>query len=445
MTAMNMEIRPTRTSAEEAFVAANDAVRALLPGGEPIARLREAAADAFFEKGLPHRRVEEWKYTDLRALMRDVPSLATPPGPALIEEAGKRDPFPAIGARRLVFVNGVFSAQLSDLAALEKGLTILPLAKALADGHPLTKRIGALTPATYDAALALNGAFMNDGAIIEVAKGVTLDRPIHVMHCFAGKAAAATYARSLMILDVGAKATLIESFVGPDGIPYQANSAVELHIADEADLDFVRLQADGDTAIHLSTLLAEVGAKAAFWLHPVTSGAAISRYSVSLRFAGKRTEGHFAGANLLRARQHADTTLVIDHAVPECSGKELMKSALDGESRGIFQGRIIVRPHAQKTNSRMATHALMLTDTAESDNKPELEIFADDVRCDHGATSGTIDENLLFYFLARGIPRKEAEALLIQSFVAEPIETIIHEGLREALLQRVADWLEERA
>lgn len=442
---MNVDIRPIRTSAEQALAAANDAVRAKLPGGALFAGLREAAAKAFLESGLPHRRIEEWKYTDLRALMRDVPPLASPPDSAGIKEAGKLDPFPAVEARRIVFVNGAFAAELSDLDALEKGLTIVPLARALAEGHPLTQRIGALSPETYDAALALNTAFMSDGAIVEIAKGVKLDRPLHILHCFTGGTAAATYARSLIVVGDGAKATLVESFIGPAGVSYQTNSAMELHVADGAQLDFVRLQAEGGGAIHLSTLLAEIGAKAGFSLHPVTTGAGVSRYSISLRFAGRGTVGRFAAANLLRGRQHADTTLVIDHAVPECSGTELVKSVLDGESRGIFQGRIIVRPDAQKTDSRMATHALMLTDTAESDNKPELEIFADDVQCGHGATSGAIDESLLFYFLARGIPRKEAEALLIQSFVAESIEMIEHEGLREALLRRAGDWLKARA
>lgn len=441
---MNADIRPIRTPAEQALVAANEAVRAKLPGGAAVAKLRETAATAFSESGLPHRRIEEWKYTDLRALMRDVPPLALPPDASAIKEAGKLDPFPAVEARRIVFVNGVYAAELSDLDALEKGLTIIPLAKALSEGHVLTQRIGALSPEAYDAALALNVAFMNDGAIVDLAKGTKLDRPLHILHCFTGKTVAATYTRSLVILDADTKATLVESFVGPDGVPYQANSAMELHVADGAHLDFIRLQADGNSAIHLSTLLAEVGANAVISLNPVTTGAAVSRYSISLRFAGKGTEGRFAAANLLRARQHADTTLVIDHAVPNCIGKELVKSALDGESRGIFQGRIVVRPDAQKTDSRMATHALMLTDTAESDNKPELEIFADDVQCGHGATSGAIDESLLFYFLARGIPHKEAEALLIQSFVAESIEMIAHTGLREALLQRVANWLKER-
>jgi Fe-S cluster assembly protein SufD len=440
---MNAEIRPVRTPVEQALVAAIDSVRSKFKGNPGVAKLRETAAKSFAESGLPHRRIEEWKYTDLRSLLREAVPLAVPPNANAIAEASKLDSLQEVGARRLVLVNGAFVPGLSDLSALEKGLVIVPLAQAMAEGHKLTKRIGELQPETYDAALALNTAFLNDGFLIDIAKDAKIERPIQIVHCSIGKAAA-SFARSLIVVGVNAKVTVVESFSGSNGIAYQSNSAMEMHVGDGANFNFVRLQAEGDSAIHLSTLLANISANAQFALYPVTTGAAVSRYSISLRFDGKGIEGRFAGANLLRARQHADTTLVLDHAKPNCSSKELIKSVLDGESRGIFQGRIVVKPDAQKTDARMATHALMLSETAESDNKPELEIFADDVQCGHGATSGALDENLMFYFLSRGIPRKEAEALLIQSFVAESIEMIPHEGLRSALLKRAVNWLEAR-
>jgi len=441
---MNVEPHPIRTSTEQALAISIESMRAKLPGNAAVKKLREAAASSFFESGLPHRRIEEWKYTDLRALMRDVAPLASPPNPDAIKQAKKLDPFPELKLRRLVLVNGTFIPELSDLSALENGLTIVTLARALTNGHKLTHRIGELKSETYDAALALNTAFLNDGVLIEIAEGTQISQPIHIVHAFAEKAPAATYARSLVVVGANAKGTVVESFVGADGIAYQSNSATELQIGAEAQFDFVRLQAEGNAAIHLSTLLIDIGQNAKFSLNPITTGASIARFSVSLRFGGKNIEGCFAGANLLRAKQHADTTLVIDHAMPGCSSRELVKTVLDDDSRGIFQGRIVVKPDAQKTDARMATHALMLSDKAESINKPELEIFADDVQCGHGATSGALDENLLFYFLARGIPRKEAEALLIHSFVAESIEMILHDGLREALLERADDWLARR-
>lgn len=441
---MSIQLRSIRTPAEQALIGAIEAVRGKLPGGVHAQELRGAAEKSFIESGLPHRRVEEWKYTDLRALMRDVVPLASPPDKNAIEQAKKHDPFPGIEARRLVLVNGAFVPGLSDLAGLEKGLTIAPLAKALAEGNKLTQRIGELKPDTYDAALSLNTAFLNDGVLIEIADGMKLAKPIHIVNFHSGSAPTSTYARSLIVAGKDSQAIVIESFAGPEKVAYQTSTAMELHVSDKASFDLIRLQAEGSAALHLSTLLAKIGSDAKFALHPVAQGAAVSRYSVTLRFAGKNIEARFAGATLLRGRQHADTTMVIDHMMPHGTSRELMKSALDGESRGVFQGRINVRRGAQKTDARMATHALMLTDTAESDNKPELEIFADDVQCGHGATSGAIDENLLFYFLARGIPRKEAEALLIQSFVAEPIELIAHEGLRGVMLARVEDWLRAR-
>lgn len=441
---MNAEVRPIRTPAEQALAASIEAVSGKLPGAGEVKKLREAAAKAFLEGGLPHRRVEEWKYTDLRALMREAAPLALPPGKGEIEQAGKLDPFSGIEARRLVLVNGAFVPELSDLTKLEKGLAIVPLAQALAEKSQLTQRIGELKPDVYDAALALNTAFLSDGVLVEIADGTKIERPIYIVNCHTGGAPTSTYARSLIVAGKNSQVTLVESFVGPDGVAYQTNSAIELHVGDKAIFDFVRLQAEGAAAFHLSTLLARIGNEAKFSIYPFTSGAAVARYSVTLRFAGKGIEGTFAGPNLLRNRQHADTTLVLDHMMPNGTSRELIKSALDDESRGIFQGRINVHHGAQKTDAKMATHALMLSDTAESDNKPELEIFADDVQCGHGATSGAIDESLMFYFLARGIPRRQAEALLIQSFVAEPVEMIPHEGLREALLSRINVWLEAR-
>jgi Fe-S cluster assembly protein SufD len=441
---MNAEIKPIRTSAEQALAAAIEAARAKFSGAKPIAKLREKAATSFLESGLPHRRIEEWKYTDLRALMREAAPLSPPPDAGAIKAAKKLDPFPGIDTRRLVLVNGAFVPELSDLAALEPGLTILPLARALAEGHKLTEKIGAITPDTYDAALALNTAFLNDGVIVALEQGAKIEKPIHILHCHTGKSPVATFARALVSIGASARASVIESFTGPNNIAYQANNALELYVGDDCQLDFVRLQAEGDAALHLATLLCEIGARARFSLHPVTVGAALSRLSILLRFSGPGTEAKLAAANLLRGRQHADTTLVVDHATPGCTSRELNKSALDGTSRGIFQGKIVVRRGAQKTDARMATHALLLSEGAESDNKPELEIFADDVQCGHGATSGALDENLLFYCLARGIPREQAEALLIQSFVGEALDMIAHTGLREALIERASDWLKAR-
>jgi Fe-S cluster assembly protein SufD len=247
-----------------------------------------------------------------------------------------------------------------------------------------------------------------------------------------------------VVVEAGAQLTLIETFDGPAGLDYQVNGALVLSVADGAVVERIKIARDGAAALHLATIIGTVGAQASYREFTFTTGGAVTRNELFLRSAGDNSKIRIAGANLLKDRQHADATLVVDHAARGCESREVFKSVLDGESRGVFQGKIIVEPDAQRTDGKMMTQALLLSDTAESDNKPELEIFADDVQCGHGATAGRLDENLLFYLRARGIPPKEAEALLIQAFVGEAIEGIAHEGLRDMLSERVVAWLEAR-
>ena len=442
--AMNVEITPIKTPAELALAAAFKGAKKRLPGGASVARLREQALASFVAGGLPHRRIEEWKYTDLRALMREAVPLADPLDQAALARAQKANPLPGVAARAITLVNGAFAPELSDLSKAEAGLTILPLARVIAEGHELAARIGKILLPHYDAPHALNTAFLNDGIVIGLAAGAKLARPIHVRHLFTGTAPAATYARTLVIVGDGAIATVIESFEGPQGIAYQANAAAELSVGDKAWLEYVRVQAEGEAAIHLATILAEIGARAKLHTCSLTTGAAISRQSMYLRAAGEGSQTRLSGATLLRKEQHADITLFVDHMTQGCTSREIFKSALDHESRGVFQGKIVVRPGAQKTDAKMMSAALLLGEGAEADNKPELEIYADDVVCGHGATAGALDENLLFYLRARGIPLKEAEALLIRSFIGEAMEAVPHEALREALLTRAGAWLSER-
>jgi Fe-S cluster assembly protein SufD len=439
--AMNAEIRPIKTAAESALAANFAAARRVLPSAGAVAALRQDAFARFESDGLPHRRVEEWKYTDLRALMREARPLAGMPDAATKARAKDISArLAAIEARRIVFVDGAFAPELSDLASLEAGLTIRSLAAAMAAGDPqIAAHLGKVVP-TDDVAVALNTAFMGDGAVIHVAAGAALARPIHLVFVNAGAEPAAVFTRSLVIIERGARAMLVESHEGSN--EYQVNTALELKVGDEAHVDHVKITGAG--ALHVSSLMAAIGAHARFNEFLFTAGAAIVRNQLFVRFEGEGTIAGIRGASLLRGRQHADTTVVADHAVAGCTSREMFKSVLDDEGRGVFQGKIIVRPHAQQTDAKMATHALLLSDTAEADNKPELEIFADDVQCGHGATSGDLDEDLLFYLQARGIPAKDAEALLIQAFVGEAVEGIEHAGLRDALMEQVVAWLAAR-
>ena len=442
---MNAEVAVIKTAAETALAQTFAQVRDRLPGDEAVAARRNAAFDVFAKQGLPHRRIEEWKYTDLRALMRDAKPLASPPDAAAKARArGAGRLLSDLDARRLVFVDGTFVPELSDLHDLEAGLAVGSLAQALTDGDPVVAaRLGKVAPAN-DAAVALNTALMGDGAVIRIASGATIERPLHLLFVASDKSAA-VFTRSLVTIDHGARVMLIESHEGPAAGDYQVNDALELFAGDGAHVDHVKVIGEGSDALHVSTLATAIGAHARFNTFSFISGGAVVRNQLFLRLDGEGTVAGIRGASLLKDRQHADTTLFADHIARDCQSREMFKSVLDDEAHGVFQGRIIVRRHAQKTDAKMMTQALLLSERAEADNKPELEIFADDVQCGHGATAGALDEDLKFYLMARGIPPVEAEAMLIQAFLGEAIEGIEHAGLREALIESVAAWLGARS
>ena len=442
---MNAGVTPIKTAAETALAEAFAQARERLPGDDAVTAQRDIAFGVFARQGLPHRRVEEWKYTDLRALMREAKPLAAPPDAAAKAQAKSASALVGdVETRRLAFVDGAFVAELSDLKNLEQGLTVGSLAQALADGDPvLTAHLGKLAP-SGDVAVALNTALMGDGAVIHIAAGATIERPLHLSFVASAKPAA-TFVRSLIVVERSARAMVIESHEGPPAADYQANAAIELFVGDQAHVDHVKLVGEGAEALHVSTLAAAIGARARFNSFSFVVGGAVVRNQLFLNFDGEATVAGIRGATLIKGRQHADTTLVANHIAAGCQSREVFKAVLDDEAHGVFQGRIIVRPHAQKTDAKMMTQALLLSERAEADNKPELEIFADDVQCGHGATAGALDDELKFYLMARGIPAAEAEALLIQAFLGEAIEGIEHAGLREALMDRVAAWLKARA
>jgi Fe-S cluster assembly protein SufD len=439
---MNADVRPIKTPAETALSVTFATAKGKLPGA---AALRETAFKRFETSGLPHRRVEDWKYTDLRALMRDAKPLAVPPDAAAKARAKNAGAaFAAVEGRRIVLVDGAFVPELSDLAGLEPGLTIRSMAQALATGDAaVAKRLGQVVP-TDNVAVALNTALMGDGVVIEVAPGAALTRPLHLVFFNAGSAPASVFTRSLAVIGKGARAMLIESHEGAAGSDYQVNTALEIAVGDEAHVDHIKITGEGAGTLHVSSLMAAIGAHARFNEFLFTTSAAVVRNQLFVHFKGEETVAGIRGATLLNAKQHADTTLVADHTARACISREVFKTVLDGESRGVFQGKIIVHPLAQKTDAKMSAHALLLSEEAEADSKPELEIFADDVQCGHGATTGALDDDLLFYLKARGIPHKEAESLMIQAFVGEAVDGIEHAGLRDTLIDHVAAWLKTR-
>ena len=416
-----------------------------LPGAGKIAEARRQAFEAYERAGLPHRRIEEWKYTDLRVLMREVLPLAPEPDAAALKRAGAALKLHAIaGVRRLVLVDGVFAPKLSETAHLENRLGIRTLREVLEAGDSALQA-QLFAPENSDAMVALNSAMMTDGVVIEVADGAVLTQPLHIVHIASGASPSAMFTRSLLKVGKAASATLVESFIAADGAKaYQVHDSLVVSIGDGARLDHVRLIEDGREAFNISSAVVTLGANAHFNTFGMTSGSNVSRYQPIIAFAGEGSRVEANGVNLLNGRQHADATLLLDHAVPNCASREIFRAVIDDRGHSVFQGRIIVRPHAQKTDAKMMTRALLLSDEAEADNKPELEIFADDVTCGHGATAGALDDSLLFYLRARGLSEKEAQALLIQAFVGEAIESIANDALRELVISAAERWLAAR-
>jgi Fe-S cluster assembly protein SufD len=415
-----------------------------LPGTGRVAEVRRQAFEAYERTGLPHRRIEDWKYTDLRVLMREVLPLAAAPDVATIERARAALKLHAVeGASRLVLVDGAFAPALSDVAGLEAGVSVRSLREVLEDNGNDARADLLLTKQT-DAMISLNAALATDGVVLDIADGAVLSRPVQIIHV-ATTPSASAFTRSHVKVGHKVRATLVESFIAAEGArSHQANDAVIVWIGDGTELSHVRLMADEADAINITSQVFTVGAKAKLNLFNMTSGAAVSRFQGFITLAGEGTELSINGVNLLRGKQHGDMTLVVDHAVPHCTSREVFRAVVDDRAHSVFQGRINVWPKAQKTDAKMMTRALLLSDEAEADNKPELEIFADDVTCGHGATTGALDDSLLFYLRARGLSEKEAQALLIQAFVGEAIEQIADDGLRELVIANAQRWLEMR-
>jgi Fe-S cluster assembly protein SufD len=440
---MNVVLAKTETgrALSDIFAIARDR----LPGAGKVADQRRQAFEAYERAGLPHRRIEDWKYTDLRMLMREVLPSAAAPDAAALKRAGAALKLHAIaGARRLVLVDGVFAPKLSETGNLEKGLGIRALREVLEVGDAALQA-QLFAPDNSNSMVALNSAMMTDGLVIEVAASVVLTQPLHIVHIASGAAPAAMFTRSMICVGKDASATLVESYIGAEGAKaYQVHDSLVVSIGDGARLDHVRLIEDSREAFNISSAVVTLGAHAHFNTFGMNTGSLVSRYQAVIAVAGEGSRVETNGVNLLNGRQHADTTLFLDHAVPNGSSREIFRAVVDDRGHSVFQGRIIVRPKAQKTDAKMMTRALLLSDEAEADNKPELEIFADDVTCGHGATTGALDESLLFYLRARGLSEKEAQALLIQAFVGEAIESIANDDLRELAISAAQRWLAAR-
>lgn len=445
-------VTPIRTPAESALIAAFEQVKDGLPGGAEATALRAASFERFVKAGLPHRRVEDWKYSDLRAVMREVHPLAGEPDrETLVAARQALADLPRTGGSRFVVLDGRFRPDLSDMAMPPIGVTVGSLAELLPTRPDLLPLIAGADTLQKNVAFALNGAFLNDGVVIEIAAHTEMRHAIDLVSMASTGGARFISSRNLMIVGEKASVGLVETHIGPNGVDYQKNAVLQIAVGAGAIVEHGRRILEGDRALHVSTLASEIAEGATFDSLTLTTGGAFDRNQLFVRFTGAHARATLRGVSMLRGRQHADTTLVMEHLTPHCDSREKFKHILDDEAHGVFQGKIIVAPQAQKTDGRMMSQAIMLAEGPSMDNKPELEIFADDVACAHGCTVGGLDPDLMFYLNARGIPRTEAEALLIEAFAREAIEDFgagplaVVDELREAMLGTVKEWMLARS
>jgi len=439
MTIHQTTIRSAVTPAEQRFLDLYVSVSGKLPGARSAAvrAWRDAALDAFIMLGVPHRRVEEWKYTDLRALMPEVHPLGSLDSRStdVSVEAAIGTSLAHLDAYRAVFVGGCFRPDLSNIHDAH-GVTFEPLQQALEDDGASAKKITTLIR-QRDVIAALSASFATDGTILAIAPKARLEKPIHLIFISTDEKPALYALQHAISIGEGAEVSLIETHGAHQS---QAISHTRLAIGAGASVKHVRLAAS-EASKHLSSTAVTLAESAHYEPLQMAVNGTLVRAEAAIRFDGPNARCHYTGAMLLRAHSHADFTLVVDHDAPGCESRELVKAVLDGRSRGVFQGKVIVERGAQKTDGKQMANALLLSDDAEFDSKPELEIFADDVVCGHGSTAGQLDDDMLFYLRARGIPEAEARSLLIAAFVGEALDRIENEALRAALDEKVAAWL----
>ena len=401
----------------------------------PVHALRRKGIEAFGALGFPTTAHEEWRFTSVAPIASTLfhPVLAC--GMSVFTKENLQT-WPLAGSGIvLVFINGHFSSALSKIPVLPAGVTVGSLGAALAGDPALALRFLASEAGWgQDAFTALNTAFLIDGAFVRVDDGVTLDEPVHILSLAAsGETPLLVQPRHVIIAGKRARLSVVETYGGSGTGVYLTNALTEIRVGEGAAVEHDKLQMESLPSYHVGTTMVSIGGGGVFTSNAINLGGALVRNNVSALFAGERGQCTLNGLSLATGTQHVDNHTVIDHAVPHCESHELYKAVLDGAARGVFNGKIFVRQDAQKTDAKQTNKTLLLSDEATVDTKPQLEIFADDVKCTHGATVGQLDEEQVFYLRARGIGETEARDLLTFAFATDVI-TRVHVGaLRETL------------
>ena len=410
------------TNGADAFLARYRGLRARLPGDVAV---RDEAAQAFASGGLPSVKDEAWRYTSLRALAES--AFQEP----LVDVSSTVELGETLDAPRLVLVDGRYQPGLSNPPA---GVTVTTFAD-----QPEFGRL----PRVREPLVALNTMLAEDGVQLHVAAGVDAGAIVLLSVAVDAHRPIAFHPRHSIHLEEGARLTVVEVARGQG--TYLHNAVTEALVAEDATLVHVRLQDEGGEAFHVNTTYAEIAARGTYDAFVLTLGGRLARTEIHARLLGAKGAVHLNGAQLLGGQQHGDITTVVQHDAPDCASRQTVKNVLSGRSRGVFQGRIEVARIAQKTDGYQMNQALLLSPDAEIDCKPQLEIYADDVKCSHGATIGELDADQMFYLRSRGVPEPEARAILVRAFLAEAMDPIQHDDARHLLERAIESWWERQA
>ncbi len=391
-----------------------------------LKQLRKEAATDFEARGFPSTKEELWRFTDVSPVAKQ--DFSSDWKPASLE-------CQPLGKCCLVFENGKLSHEKSTLDGLPEGVRIGSIL------DHVDSRLGSLAD-TQSAFVAANTAYFSDGAFVEVADNVVFNEPIHLVY-LADVAGAAIHLRNFISCGTHAKVTVVEEYIGEAEKNYWTNAVTEVFAADQAGVDHYKIQNESASAFHFQTLEAQVGADAVFSNHAITMGSALGRNDIRGKLTGEGGEAICNGLYLLKDKQHFDTHMFMDHAVPKCNSHELYKAILDDKAHAVFCGRILVQKDAQQTDAIQSNKNLLLSRAAKVNTLPQLEIYADDVKCTHGATVGQLDEQALYYLQTRGIDLARGHAMLTFAFANEVLDEVKCKMLKTRIEQMVHDWLEE--
>ncbi len=436
----------SQTAAETAFLEHFSAREAKLPGkGLPwLEDLRQEAIASFGELGIPTTRLENWRFTRLTTLAKTAFRAVEGAAPRGAGRASVEQSARVIGdAHRVVFSDGIFSPDLSSLGALPSGVRIDSLAHVL-ENEPerLEPHLSRCADHKTRAFTALNTALASDGLFLELASGAVLEEPLHVLFVQRGEdPPLAVHPRNLVVAGPGSRARLVEHYVGSGPAVSLTNAITEILAGRDSRLEHVKLQQEAGNAYHIAGLMVRQEAGSHFTSHSLSLGGELMRFDIQSVLSGELAHCALKGLYLARNAQHVDHHTTIDHAMPHTTSDEVYKGILDETAKGVFHGRIHVRPDAQKISAEQTNRNLLLSDGAIIHSKPQLEIYADDVRCTHGAAIGRLDEDALFYLHTRGIDQDDARALLTFAFASNITQTLPIERLRDYMDSLVLDWL----